>query len=271
MLSTTPASTACEQPDNSGIAAATLTNTIRQMLDGQIPNLLRLYLNPYVTQASYCLTQYIETIWPSQSELEKRQIFLSNSLEEALSGAVKLARYDANAIGRSPAGLVIDQNVRLTHFCSTSVDGQTLSFLPEIKVCHRIDEAAEYLRQNGDQVGFVVDFLSNWIQPNYAPRESFEEMAVQSPQPLLILLTDQIQIGRVRDNQQACASSPDILVFDESFNQFRSPIRRVRRDDPAISALDSPWNGNISLDNLSTEYHQQSASDELLTLNGSRV
>ena len=224
MPSTILASTACEQLEGDNETAPSLTNTFRQMLDGQVPNLLRLYLNPYVTQATYCLTQYAEESWPPNSEVERRQIFLSNSLEEALSGAIKLARYDANAGGRSPAGLVIDQNQSLNHFCATIVEGETLSFLPDLAVCGNERDAVCYLREHGNRISFVTDHLSNWVHHDYAVREWFEEAARKPIRPLLILSTDQQQLSRVRELQSAGTISPDILVFDESFTNFEVPF-----------------------------------------------
>ena len=84
-----------------------------------MPNLFRLYLNPYVAQTCFCLERYIQTTWHAQAENpESYQTFLANSFDEALSGAIKLARYCASVAGRSTTGLVIDPDNRLGPFSS---------------------------------------------------------------------------------------------------------------------------------------------------------
>ena len=71
-----------------------LSATFKQMLREELPNLLRLYLNPYVTQTCFCLTRYVQTAWDTQkARTNAFQTFLANGFDEALSGAIKLARY----------------------------------------------------------------------------------------------------------------------------------------------------------------------------------
>src|SRR5262249_32894290 len=100
----TPASTAGEPPMR---PRHPLAETCEQLLRQQLPNLLRLYLNPYVTQTCFCLTRYVQSTWGAGGAGEY-QTFLANGFDEALGGAIKLARYAASLAGRPTAGLVLD-------------------------------------------------------------------------------------------------------------------------------------------------------------------
>ena len=73
--------------------------TCRRMTSLKVPNLLRLYLNPWVTQTCVVLSEIIRLQWPSLAYCDHFPTFLANSGEEALSGAVKLARFTARTAG----------------------------------------------------------------------------------------------------------------------------------------------------------------------------
>ena len=68
-----------------------VAETCEQIVREQLPNLFRLYLNPYVAQTCFCLDRYVHSAWPKTEETF--QTFLANGFDEALSGAIKLARY----------------------------------------------------------------------------------------------------------------------------------------------------------------------------------
>ena len=71
-----------------------LLETCEQILREKEPNFFRLYLNPHVAQACFCLDRYMSTTWTQppastrqwQSSVEDCQSFLANGIEEALSG-----------------------------------------------------------------------------------------------------------------------------------------------------------------------------------------
>src|SRR5262249_47077690 len=69
-----------------------ILETCDEIIRARLPNLLRLYLNPYVAKVCHCLNRYVQTTWPDATG-EDYQSFLANSFDEALSGAIKLARY----------------------------------------------------------------------------------------------------------------------------------------------------------------------------------
>ena len=53
--------------------------TYRQILREQVPNLFRLYLNPYVAQACLCLARYVHSTWDGTTEADDFQSFLANA------------------------------------------------------------------------------------------------------------------------------------------------------------------------------------------------
>ena len=77
-----------------------LSEAYEQILRDQEPNFLRLYLNHHAVQTCFCLDRYVRTTWPGMPASTRRpyahgedcQSFLANGFEEALSGAIKLAR-----------------------------------------------------------------------------------------------------------------------------------------------------------------------------------
>jgi hypothetical protein len=119
-------------------ARSLLAGTYDQILREQAPNLFRLFLNPYVVQTCFCLERYVQDAWAQRSE--PFQTFLANSFDEALSGAIKLARYCASVYGKPSTGLVIDPDDRLGPFASASLAHGHVVFLPGLVV----------VRSNGD-------------------------------------------------------------------------------------------------------------------------
>src|SRR5215831_14326636 len=133
MLETILANTACESPaESDGKGEVRIRDTCRRIVRDRIPNLLRLYLNPYVAQTCYCLTHQIEAAWPTSSA-KNHQVFIANSMEEALNGAIKLARYSSAVSGRPPDGVLWDQDGRLEHFVSSDLqEVGTVCYIPRI-------------------------------------------------------------------------------------------------------------------------------------------
>jgi acetylornithine/succinyldiaminopimelate/putrescine aminotransferase len=187
-----------------------LTETFDQMLREQLPNLFRLYLNPYVVQTCYCLERYIQETWHTPAE--PYQAFLANSFDEALSGAIKLARYCASIAGKSTTGLVIDPTDRLGPFASAS----GVVFLPGLTI-------ANAAVPRDQTFGFVV--LTD-------PDQETPSDAV-----LRIICVDRAGFAKIGARQKR-ESVADIVVFDESF---------VNRDVPfgafaARKELYDHWN-----------------------------
>ena len=213
MSSTIQESTACD----SVTSAPSLAETCDQIIRGKIPNLLRLYLNPYVAQTCYCLSTYIKTNWATSYSSTDFQVFLANSLEEALSGAVKLARYICNATNSANAGVLLDPKNRLEHFATTQLAGQGgICFIPDLEVISDVADLAEKAKMSG----FVAMFHSEWRSLDASIRQCLEELQTQGAK--LIVITDQGHLATCEDRQDTFA--PDIVVFDESFVNHEVPL-----------------------------------------------
>jgi acetylornithine/succinyldiaminopimelate/putrescine aminotransferase len=207
-----------------------LADTIDTILQEQLPNLFRLYLNPYVAQICFCLERYIQETWHAQSENpEPYQSFLANSFDEALSGAIKLARYCGSVAGKSTMGLVIDPADRLGPFATAG----GVVFLPGLTVIGKND-----LAESSEQsCGFVVVMGQGDLEPHAdRVRRLVREGA------LVITCVDRQRLASVGDNSAICnlqsAIPPDLVVFDESFVHHDVPFGAFA----ARKALYDHWN-----------------------------
>jgi acetylornithine/succinyldiaminopimelate/putrescine aminotransferase len=201
-----------------GTIDETVRSTFAEMLERRVPNLFRLYLNPYVAQACYCLTELIRETWPEHDGREPYQVFLANSMEEALSGGLKLARYVNNRRGRSPGGIVVDVDDRLRNFAATSLDGgNRVEFIPSLDV---VDDVADAIELMDRQCHGFVAFFHSWLKTHADEVEkAFNCIPARSERPLLIVITDRDSIGTL-----ARTALPDVVVFDESFTNWQVPL-----------------------------------------------
>jgi acetylornithine/succinyldiaminopimelate/putrescine aminotransferase len=190
--------------------------TYEQLVAQQVPNLFRLFLNPYVVQTCLCLERYVQTSWQADGPTTQScQTFLANGFHEALSGAIKLARSSASATGKSTAGLIFDPSDRLGPFASASVHGQTVEFLPGLYVVRDIAALP------ADQpFGFVVYTGSaEEVAGEALPCDKFGSA-------LVIRCVDRAALNRYRSRQGGRKGEPmpDIVVFDESFVNHDVPF-----------------------------------------------
>jgi acetylornithine/succinyldiaminopimelate/putrescine aminotransferase len=266
MHGSTQANTACE----SSVATVTddgdramvepaIVDTCRRMIRERIPNLFRLYLNPHVAQTCYCLNALIESAWPAVASVEPHQVFLANSMEEALSGAIKLARYSANAAGRLGAGLVFDPENRLEHFAHTNLsNGERIEYIPGVDVITEVDAALEALREAARRPSFIVVFLSTLLSADCPVHRLLQTMPLGEERPLLIVCVDRAGLF---DTPHPIAGTgleaqPDIFVFDESFVDFEVPFGAFA----ASAALYSQWNRRGMATFHSTTYQPNTIS-----------
>jgi acetylornithine/succinyldiaminopimelate/putrescine aminotransferase len=195
----------------------TLLDTCEQMIHEQIPNLFRPFANPYVVQTCYCLSELVRMVWPShQSSAQPLQSFLANSLDEALSGAIKLARYCANAKKTSPKGLVIDPCDRLGPFAEVNIRGhETIRFVRDLTIVkdRRICEFK-------DHFGFVV-IMDTQDQDTTGYLARYLKQGCADP-PFIIRAMTQLQLAHIE--LAARDPVPDIVIFDESFVNHDLPF-----------------------------------------------
>ncbi|HZY84310.1 MAG TPA: aminotransferase class III-fold pyridoxal phosphate-dependent enzyme [Gemmataceae bacterium] len=185
--------------------------TCEQLLRERLPNLLRLYLSPYVTQTCFCLTRYVQSTWEARAG--EHQTFLANGFDEALGGAIKLARYAASVAGRPTAGLVLDPAGRLGPFAGASLaGGGKVEFVPGLVVAgsgeRDFDAAGPFgvLVLVGAEGG-----LDGWAETILR--------VVRRDAPLIITCVDRDGLAALRsgDAGPLAELAPDVVVFDESF------------------------------------------------------
>jgi acetylornithine/succinyldiaminopimelate/putrescine aminotransferase len=242
--SSTPESTACEPVLNGRPSAE---ETCDRIIREQIPNFFRLYLNPFLVQTCYCLSRYVETTWYEGRPAEPgHPSFLANSFDEALSGAIKLARFLANQEGRSPAGLVIDRGGRLGPFAGVTValpaesadPGQArIEFIPQLKVAGAEGVDLDALVGAGERFGFVVLVATSGPSLD-RDREALWTL-VHAQAPLVITCIDRPALGLIRQSRADLWRElvPDIVVFDESFVERQVPFAAFT----TRKALYDPW------------------------------
>lgn len=234
-------------------------DTLRLMIRKRLPNLFRLYLNPYVAQACYCLNESIRSAWPAAASSDPHQVFLANGMEEALSGAVKLARYTVGTVGRHGNGLIFDAENRLEHFAHTDLPtGDRIEFIPGLEITDDAEAAATVLRDPQRRPSFVVVFLSTLLSAHCLVRRHLQAIPVDEWRPLLIVCVDRAGLFDTLHPIAATGleAMPDILVFDESFVDYEVPFGAFA----ASAALYSQWNRRGMATFHSTTYQPNTIS-----------
>jgi acetylornithine/succinyldiaminopimelate/putrescine aminotransferase len=193
----------------------TLDETVRQMLRERLPNLLRLYLNPFVAEACLCLGRYAESV--GRPADDGYQTFLANGFEEAVGGAIKLARYAGSVAGRRPAGLVIDPDGRLGYYASAPVaGGGRVEFVPGLTVADGSTPPA------GGPLGFVL-----LIPRADGTLGGMEWLAgeARAAGALVVTAVDRSSLAALRRPPHPLRDLPaDVTVFDESFANRAVPF-----------------------------------------------
>ncbi len=217
-----------------------LFDTWDEIIQEQIPNFLRLHLNPFVVQTCLCLSAYAQSTWHvGASPRPRYQSFLANSFDEALSGAIKLARYAADVEDRPKAGFVLDPEGRLGPSVSVTLAGQDrIEFVPDVVVAGCKAAAITDLAPGQDHFGFVVLF------PSAAPEAKAILESLRHRQsevsPLVIACVDRPGLAHCRQDPASPWRElrPDIVVFDESFVRKYVPFGAFT----ARGSLYNHWN-----------------------------
>lgn len=108
-----------------------LLETMQTMLDSQVPNFLRLYLNPWVAQTCVVLDRIARPLIHRRRQTHSQPpepcpSFLANSREEALSGAIKLARFHLNQTCKQSNTAALARIFRSDRQCRSAVSGAAL-------------------------------------------------------------------------------------------------------------------------------------------------
>lgn len=225
-------------PGNSECESA--LQTCDQIIRTNTPNLLRLYLNPFVAQTCVALAEMVPAIWSRARGEERRPSFPANSGHEALSGAVKLARYTQNfrSAATSPAAVcsefstnvfLVDNTTRYHHFSSTIVtgdDSQTsviVEFIPEI---HLIDFEEFILRdEQADGLEGILVLSPDSIGKMQTDTR-FRRAVLRFSSTGRSIVIACIDRDRFIHGLGAPVGElvPDIVVFDESFTMGEIPF-----------------------------------------------
>jgi acetylornithine/succinyldiaminopimelate/putrescine aminotransferase len=168
----------------------------------------------------------VQETWHKEAAVKPAyQSFLANGFDEALSGAIKLARYSASVEGRPLTGLVIDCDDRLDAFASIRFgDWEKIDFIPNLTVLGKQDIESGSVLASGVRFGFVVLLLSPHLE-TCKNRDALLSL-LREQQALLIACVDRDALLRCRKSP----SSPwgtlrtDIVVFDESFVRHDVPF-----------------------------------------------
>ncbi len=215
-----------------------LADTCEQIVCDQEPNFLRLYLNPHVAQTCFCLDRYLCTTWPNCESAEDCQTFLANGHEEALGGAIKLARYARHKRGARSWGIVLDPADRLTGFVGSKIaGGEDVSFLPGLMVVGHDQlgsdpgtlclESASHHNHGGGDISdldlLVLVAGADSLLDRHA--EAIRRVVVER-QPLVITCVDRAGLASLRDGSGGILQEivPDIVVFDDSFVDHAVPF-----------------------------------------------
>jgi hypothetical protein len=233
--SSTPASTACEPEVH---PRHPLAATCDRIIRAELPNFFRLYLNPFVVQTCLCLSRYVQDIWPAHAEVPC-QSFLANSFDEALCGAIKLARYTRHLEGASPTGLVLDPKDRLGPFASIAIQDGHIEFIPGLVVCEDA-RALETARRSGRQFGFVV--LVSPAGPCLRDAAETLRALLREQSPRLITCLDRETVTACRSGASRLLRelTPDIVIFDESFVDRQVPFAAFTAPKTLFDVWNSP-------------------------------
>jgi acetylornithine/succinyldiaminopimelate/putrescine aminotransferase len=227
-----------------------LAETLERMLRDQEPNFLRLYLNPHVVRTCYALDRYMSTTWAPPADdatgggepTEDCQTFLANSLEEALSGAVKLVRYGRTTAGADagPTALVLDPDDRLVGFASAELPGgDRVHFVPGFRVIGKGGADGGASIEDGpsaiDPLVLVAGVGGRLDEHAEAIRRLVRRHA-----PTVITCVDRESLAALRGGGRGLLHeiAPDIVVFDDSFTDRAVPFGAFT----ARRSLFDPWN-----------------------------
>jgi acetylornithine/succinyldiaminopimelate/putrescine aminotransferase len=223
-----------------------LAETYEQIIGNQEPNFLRLYLNPHIAQTCFCLDRYVRTTWPQPEGLKRGkrergedcQSFLANAFDEALGGAIKLARYSRGAGASRSTGVILDPADRLTGFAFAALSqGRKAEFLPGLRVFGSSELGRASTAIYGDNAG--LDFraghpgdavtllvLASGADHLLDQHAEAIRLLVRRNSPFVITCIDRQGLSALHKNSNSFLREivPDIVVFDESFVDHAVPF-----------------------------------------------
>ncbi len=214
--------------------------TCEELIRLRIPNLLRLYLNPWVVQTCTVLSAAVHWKFPASSG-ERYPSFLANSGEEALSGAIKLARFHRH---QTPQGRTLTPNSAVlfigdalpagfaeleTH--STGEDSGTNGLIPHVRCC--TEQAAVQLLEQTTflPVAIVLSAPEIWSDSSL-----IHQLQTYQQRGGLVLVRMRAA-DLVLEAEDTQSLIPDVLIFDDTLTARQVPFGAFT----ARAALYAPW------------------------------
>lgn len=213
---------------------SSLLDTCDELIEQSTPNLLRLYLNPWAACACVAFDHFARPHLQCEVETDVASFF-ANSTEEAICGAIKLARFHVN--GKEPSvrsgqTIIVDPGNRLPHFgYSRRTDGSTTQHVPGIVRCTPASLPAA-LRAH-PQAGIVV-FVDDLQQDSVARRLCADEDV------MTIGVLDSLSFPTIREADDRF----DIVVYDESVVCHETAFAAFCTPQPLLAAW---WSGPMSM------------------------
>ena len=230
------------------MSSSFLAETFQRMLDEQMPNLFRLHISPYVVQTCLCLSRYVADAWPSrQGSAEEHQSFLANSFDEALSGAIKLARYACCLAGQPIPALILDPGRRCGSFAATQVREDRVEFVPGVTVVNENESPGD-----AAQCGTLVLVADERLEK----QEQIAHELIRRENPLLIVCINRASLDELRRGRLVLASRTDAR-----YRRLRRIVRRSRGSFGAFTAkkelydLESSRQIHIPFDHFPAQYN----------------
>lgn len=253
----------CEREAAQNMSRKSIRDTMQRIIDERIPNLFRLFINPHVAKACFCLSKFAQSEGNRETEnQEDYQVFLANGFDEALSGAIKLARYTANLQDRPSAGLLVtgDESSyrdRLRYFHALNLDdNRQVEFIPSLVATTCETAALASLVGEKPAFGFVV--LDLPARSLSSDAFALLKQLVATSNATVISCVDRESLTCLQrqgaSRQQHLAA--DILVFDESFVNFNVAFGAFA----ARQSLYRPWNQRSNTTFHSTTYQPNTVS-----------
>ncbi len=211
-----------------------MLSTCERMIRSQIPNLLRLYLNPFVAQTCIALNEIVHARWPNTLRHGDFPSFLANSRDEALSGAIKLARYTLSQresrtdLNAQSATLLVGSEDAFDSFAYASlpnIDGTSrrIEFIPDVtqvkipNLRHRLSVEALCAKPLGTIV-LSPQTLTECSDESCAAIQQF-----QSRGGILIACLDTTWHQFIHA-ETTSSLTPDVVVFGECFTRNEVPF-----------------------------------------------
>src|SRR5262249_5141000 len=95
-----------------------------RLIEEQIPNFLRLHLNPFVVQTCLCLSRYVQDTWdPGAAPRPWYQTFPADACDGGWSGVLRGTRWSTHPKARPKAGLVLAPGGRRGPWSAVALEG----------------------------------------------------------------------------------------------------------------------------------------------------